>query len=150
MMLLFLSTTGNVLNDSQQEAFQSFIRDGGGFAGIHAATDTEYEWPWYGKLVGGYFESHPHIQNATVKVVDRIHISTKHLPASWERKDEWYNFKSLNPQVTVLALLDEKSYEGGTNGENHPIAWYHVSMKGAKHFIQEADILMKVIAIQSL
>jgi type 1 glutamine amidotransferase len=75
--------------------------------------------------VGGYFQSHPEIQTATIDVVDKDHPSTQHLPEKWERKDEWYNYKNLNPEVIVLATLDEESYEGGENGDHHPIAWYH-------------------------
>ncbi|MCX2681261.1 ThuA domain-containing protein [Galbibacter sp. EGI 63066] len=127
-VVLFLSTTGDVLNEEQQKAFEGYIQSGGGFMGIHAASDTEYEWPWYGKLVGGYFVDHPNnpnVRNADIKVLDNNHISTKHLPETWNRDDEWYNFKNLNPDVNVLLNLDETSYEGGTNGEHHPIAWYH-------------------------
>jgi len=123
--IVFLNTTGDVLNDDQQADFEEYIQAGGGFAGVHAAADTEYDWPWYGKMVGGYFMSHPHIQEATVKVMDKDHISTRHLPEKWNRKDEWYNYKSLNPHVHVLATLDEHTYEGGKNGDFHPIAWYH-------------------------
>ncbi|MFD2518328.1 ThuA domain-containing protein [Salinimicrobium flavum] len=124
-VVVFLNTTGNVLNERQQSAFEKFIQAGGGFVGIHSAADTEYDWPWYGKLVGGYFKSHPHIQEAVINVVDRDHISTAHLPKQWEREDEWYNYKELNPEVNFLATLNEESYEGGENGEHHPIAWFH-------------------------
>ena len=54
--VVFLSTTGDVLNAEQQAAFEAYIQGGGGFAGIHAASDTEYDWPWYGDLVGAYFQ----------------------------------------------------------------------------------------------
>ncbi|QCR22948.1 ThuA domain-containing protein [Pontibacter sp. SGAir0037] len=124
-VVVFLSTTQDVLNDKQQAAFENYIRKGGGFVGIHAATDTEYNWPWYNKLVGAYFVSHPATQKAAIDVVDHTHASTKALPKRWERVDEWYNFKDMNPDVKVLAKLDEKSYKGGENGDNHPIAWYH-------------------------
>lgn len=123
--VIFLSTTGNVLNSPQQVNFERYIQAGGGFVGIHAAADTEYDWPWYGKLVGGYFLSHPAIQEATMDVLDRSHSSTKHLDEKWVHKDEWYNYKNLNPDVKVLITLDEKSYTGGQNNGNHPIAWYH-------------------------
>ncbi len=122
--VVFLNTTGNVLDTGQQVAFEKYIQSGGGFVGIHAAADTEYEWPWYGKMVGGYFKSHPHIQHAVINVSDREHPSTKHLPKKWERTDEWYNYKNLNHDIQVLATLDEDSYEGGENGSYHPIAWY--------------------------
>ncbi len=124
-VVVFLSTTGDILNPSQQRAFESWIKRGNGFVGIHAAADTEYEWPWFGELVGGYFKSHPKQQDATVNVEDREHLSTKHLPARWNRFDEWYNYRE-NPRgrVHVLASLDEKSYEGGSMEGDHPIAWY--------------------------
>lgn len=123
--VIFLNTTGNVLNDEQQTAFEKYIQSGKGYAGIHAATDTEYDWPWYCKLAGANFSSHPKQQNAVLHVTDSSHASTKHLPQSWQRFDEWYNFKNQNKDVNVLLTIDEKSYEGGTNGDNHPMAWYH-------------------------
>jgi cytochrome c len=123
--VVFLSTTMNVLNPDQQLAFERYIQSGGGFAGIHAAADTEYNWPWYNRLVGAYFASHPKVQQATIDVLDTTHLSMKGLPRQWARADEWYNYKNINPSVKVLARLDETSYEGGTNGYNHPIAWYH-------------------------
>ena len=126
--VVFNNTTRNVLNAEQQAAFERYIQAGGGYVGIHSAADTEYEWPWYGKLMGAFFSSHPHNSNiraATINVTDKNHISTKGLPDHWERKDEWYNYRSFYPGIKVLAYLDENTYEGGTNGANHPIAWYH-------------------------
>ncbi len=131
--VIFLSTTGNILNDEQQTAFEKYMQSGKGFVGIHAATDTEYDWPWYCKLVGANFLSHPKQQNATLHITDSTHLSTKHLPATWLRFDEWYNFKNQNNAVKVLITIDEKSYEGGKNGDNHPIAWYH-NYDGGKAF----------------
>ena len=125
-VIIFLSTTGDVLSIEQQNAFEQYIHNGGGFVGIHAASDTEYDWPWYGKLVGAYFDSHPEIQTATIQVTDQNHISTKHLPKFWERTDEWYNYnKNPRGQVHVLATLDESSYSGGNMDNDHPIAWMH-------------------------
>jgi cytochrome c len=123
-VVVFLSTTGDVLDPDEKAAFERYIRSGGGFVGIHSASDTEYGWPWYGRLVGAYFESHPAIQQATVHVVDREHPATRPLPEVWPRTDEWYNFR-MNPRgkVHVLATLDEKTYSGGTMGADHPIAW---------------------------
>lgn len=121
--VVFLCTTGNVLNDAQQKAMEGFIHNGGGFIGIHAATDTEYDWPWYNQLVGAYFLSHPNQQTATLHVIDRNHPSTRHLDSTWVRKDEWYNFKSIVPGLHVLLKIDESSYTGGKNGDDHPMAW---------------------------
>lgn len=123
--VIFLSTTGDVLNDEQQTAFEQYIRSGKGFVGIHAATDTEYGWPWYCKLVGANFANHPKPQKAMLHVTDATHRSTNHLPKAWERFDEWYNFKNQNTNVKVLLTIDEKSYQGGKNGDTHPMAWYH-------------------------
>jgi type 1 glutamine amidotransferase len=134
--VLFLNTTGNVLDDQQQAAMEKYIHKGGGFMGIHAATDTEYEWPWYNKLVGAWFTSHPKQQTATLLVVDRDHDATRHLDTTWSRWDEWYNFKDLNPDVHVLIKIDEHSYEGGKNGDNHPMAWYH-DFEGGRAFYTE-------------
>lgn len=131
--VVFLNTTGNILNDEQQTAFEKYIQSGKGFAGIHAATDTEYDWPWYCKLAGANFSSHPKQQNAVLHVTDSTHPSTRHLPRTWQRFDEWYNFKNRNTDVHVLLTIDEKSYEGGTNGDNHPMSWYH-AFDGGKAF----------------
>ncbi|MEU0213449.1 ThuA domain-containing protein [Streptomyces canus] len=122
--VVFLSTTGDVLDSTQQRAFEGYIRQGGGYVGIHAAADTEYDWAFYGGLAGAYFQSHPAIQPATVVAEDRAHPSTSGLPPTWNRTDEWYNYRS-NPRdrAHVLASLDESSYTGGTMNGDHPIAW---------------------------
>lgn len=135
-VVVFLNTTGDVLNFNQQADFERYIQAGGGFVGIHAATDTEYGWHWYGGLVGGYFDSHPKVQEAKLIVEDRSHISTKHLEEEWIREDEWYNFKKLNPDVHVLVSIDENSYEGGNHGGSHPMAWYH-EYDGGRAFYTE-------------
>ena len=123
---MFLSSTGDVLDSTQQAAFEGYIRAGGGFVGVHAAADAEYDWAWYGGLVGAYFKSHPAIQQATVHVAETSHLSTRCLPASWTRTDEWYDFRARpSDSVSVLATLDESTYSGGTMGSPHPIAWYH-------------------------
>jgi type 1 glutamine amidotransferase len=134
--VIFLSTTGDVLNDDQQEAFKKYIESGKGFVGVHAATDTEYDWPWYGDLVGAYFKSHPKQQQATFHVVDRSFIATKHLPETWSRFDELYNFKYIAKGLHILITIDEKSYTGGENGENHPMSWYH-DYDGGRAFYTE-------------
>lgn len=125
-VVVWLCTTGDVLDANQQAAFERYIRNGGGYVGIHSASDTEYSWPWYGQLVGAYFANHPAIQTATIKVADRVHPSSAPLPERWVRNDEWYNFQS-NPRgrVHVLMTLDEKTYAPGSGamGFDHPIAW---------------------------
>jgi cytochrome c len=124
-VVIFAATTGDVLDDAQQAAFERFIRGGHGYVGIHSASDTEYEWPWYGGLVGAYFAGHGAIESATLTVADRVHPATAGLPAQWVRTDEWYSFKS-NPRerVHVLATLDETSAQTSKGmGPDHPIAW---------------------------
>ncbi|MGI5471753.1 ThuA domain-containing protein [Streptomyces sp. CA-132043] len=122
--VVWLSTTGDVLDATQQAAFEKYIAAGGGYVGVHAAADTEYDWPFYGGLAGAYFQSHPAIQPATLRVEDRAHPATAHLPAAWERTDEWYNYRT-NPRdrAHILATLDESTYTGGSMGEDHPFAW---------------------------
>jgi type 1 glutamine amidotransferase len=122
--VIFLNTTGDILEASQESALESYIRAGGGFVGVHAAADAEYSWPFYGDLVGAYFSSHSAVQQATLNVEDRTAPATAHLGPTWTRTDEWYNFRT-NPRsyVHVLATLDESTYAGGTMGADHPIAW---------------------------
>ncbi|BAU54674.1 ThuA domain-containing protein [Mucilaginibacter gotjawali] len=134
--VIFLSTTGDVLNDAQQAEFEKYIRAGGGFVGVHAATDTEYDWAWYGNLVGAYFKSHPAQQMATLHIIDHNFVATKNLPDEWKRFDEWYNYKWIAPNLHVLITIDEKSYTGGANGDNHPMSWYH-EYDGGRAFYTE-------------
>ena len=130
--IIFLNTTGDVLNDEQQLAMENYIQAGGGFVGIHAAADTEWQdsnWHWYWRLVGGIFNGHPstpsNVQNAKLNVVDSTHASTQTLPTSFELADEWYDYKSLNPARTDVLTVDESTYQGGKQGQYHPVAWFH-------------------------
>ena len=126
-VIVFLNTTGNILNEQQQHEVERFVQAGGGFVGVHAAADTEYEWPWYGRLVGAYFNGHPgnpNVREGTLVVVDPDHPATDSLPTRWTREDEWYNYKEINPDNNDLIQIDESTYEGGTNGEDHPMSWY--------------------------
>jgi cytochrome c len=126
--VVFLNTTGDVLNPAQQDDFERYIQAGGGYVGIHSATDTEYDWPWYGRLAGAWFSGHPNnpnVRKATYRVLDKSHPSTVGFPDTVVREDEFYNFKSIDPTIHVLIEIDEKSYEGGTNGDHHPMSWYH-------------------------
>jgi uncharacterized protein len=134
--VIFLSTTHDVLDETQQKAFIRYIESGGGFVGVHAATDTEYGWQWYGNLVGAYFDSHPAQQDATLDVQDTTNIATSFLPRRWKRFDEWYNFKWISPNLHVLLTIDENSYKGGKNAGFHPMAWYH-EYDGGRAFYTE-------------
>jgi type 1 glutamine amidotransferase len=124
-VIVFLNTTGDVLNDEQQAAMERFIKRGGGFVGVHAASDTEYDWAWYGGLVGAYFKCHPAIQPAQLNVLDSDHLATKHLPKAWQRADEWYDFKAPPASVRRLIEIDESTYKGATMGKDHPMSWCH-------------------------
>jgi len=131
--VVFLSTTGDVLDPSEQDALQRFIENGGGFAGIHAASDTEHDWPWFTEMIGARFIGHPPVQPATVLVEDRTHESTRMLPKRWQRTDEWYRFHR-NPRsvdgIHVLASLDESTYESGGMDGDHPCAWWRLMGRG--------------------
>lgn len=131
--VVFLSTSGDMLNDEQQNAFERYIRAGGGYMGIHGASAGEYEWPWYGRLVGAIFDGHPVQQYATFKIIDKKHRSTRHLPLNWNVKEELYNFKNISPDIKVLLTVDESTYKGGTNGSFHPMAWYR-DFEGGRSF----------------
>lgn len=123
--VIFLSPTGEFFNDDQKAAFKKYIQNGGGFVGIHAASDCLFKWEWYGKMIGAYFTDHPKVQEAVLTLVDTKHPATKSLVSPWKHTDEWYNFRYTNQDIKVLIKVDEKSYTGGKNGADHPISWYH-------------------------
>jgi uncharacterized protein len=118
----FVNTTGNVLAGDEQRALEAFVAKGGGFLGIHAAADTGYDWPWYGQLLGAWFKSHPPgLQTGTVHFARPLGLE---LPRAWRVTDEFYNFRSPpRREAVVVAFLDEKTYEGGEMGTDHPISW---------------------------
>jgi cytochrome c len=128
-VVVFVNTTADVLDPGQQAAFERYIAAGNGWVGVHSAADTEYDWPWYGGLLGGdaWFLIHPPIQTAELQVEQAGHPSTAHLPASFMLQDEWYNYRrNPRPQVNVLLRLNEASYQVGEGAMgDHPIAWYH-------------------------
>lgn len=122
-VVVFASTTGDVLAPAQQRAFEEFVRRGGGFVGVHSASDTEYDWPWYGRLVGAYFQSHPAGMQSSHVQPER---DGRPVGTAWPIRDELYNFRSnARGAVRVVATVDESEYEGGTMGADHPITWCH-------------------------
>ena len=134
-VVIFLNTTGNILNDEQQAAFEKFIKSGKGYVGIHSAADTEYDWTWYTKLVGMMFKIHPQQQTAYLKVEDSNFPGMERFPKKLLWTDEWYTYqdKTVN-DLHLLVTVDEKTYDPtakwGTNeskgmGAVHPISWYH-------------------------
>jgi type 1 glutamine amidotransferase len=135
-VVVFLSTTGDILDAAQEAAFERFITSGKGFVGIHAAADTEYDWEFYGGLVGAYFREHPDVQPATLSVEAPNDPIMAGVPSPWTRTDEWYAFKTNpRPNVLVLMTLDEASYDPGTatmDGD-HPVTWCH-EYEGGRSF----------------
>ncbi|WP_392667398.1 ThuA domain-containing protein [Streptomyces sp. LN785] len=130
-VVVFLSTSGEVLSPAARAALRCHVSGGGGFVGIHAATCTEYEWPYYGQLVGARFTRHPEFQPGTVLVEDRDHPATGHLPERWQCTDEWYEFDTTpRPRVRVLASADESTYDDGRMGVDHPLIWCHENLGG--------------------
>ena len=130
--MVFLNTSGDVLDTGQKAAFQGFIRNGGGLAAIHQGITTLENWPWYVELVGGVKSAgHPEVQEAACSRQDRNHPATHNLPDSWKWRDEWYNFEP-NPRakVHVLVTVDETSYHGGKMGKDHPVSWYRQAERG--------------------
>jgi uncharacterized protein len=127
--VVFANTTRDVLDASQQAAFERFVADGGGFVGIHSAADTEHDWTWYGDLVGAWFDSHPAgLQDSPVRF-EAGHA----LPGAgeWRVRDELYNYRrNPRPHVDVIATVDESTYAGGKMGADHPIAWCHSRFGG--------------------
>ena len=137
--VVFLKTSGDALDPAQQTAFEKWFQAGGGFQAIHSALDTEYDWPFYGKLIGGaWFKTLPGDQNTKQAIVieDTNDISTKGLPKRWERTDEIYGFKAnpraaKDPAMHILATVDESTFPKGVAGTDHPMSWY-TSYNGGK------------------
>lgn len=128
-VVIFLLTTGDALNDEQQAAFERFIRAGNGYVGIHSASDTEYKWPWYTKMVGHMFVVHPAIQTATIKVEERNFPGMDRFPSRFLFTEEWYEFDaSRSPDLRYLLSVDESTYtptnRATGNPPFHPLSWY--------------------------
>ena len=133
--VIFLSTTGDIFNETEQEAFQQFVESGGGVVGIHSATDTEHDWPYFQDLLGAGFVDHPEVQQATILIEDPSHPATKELPNPWQHTDEWYNFdRDPRPGAHVLLTVDESTYQGGTMNADHPLAWTREEPSGSRVF----------------
>jgi len=143
-VVVFLMTTGDPVDDAGQAAFEVWIGAGGNYVGVHSAADTEYDWPFYGALMGAYFKQHPAIQPATVNVEVADHPATAGLPSTWMRTDEWYDFQTNpRPNVTVLVTIDESTYQGGTMGSDHPLVWAHPTTGGGRAIYTEMGHTME-------
>lgn len=134
-VIIFLLTSGDVLNDEQKAAMERFIQQGKGFVGIHSASDTEYNWDWYTNMVGRTFHIHPEIQTAEMTVLDRKFPGLERMPNRLWWTEEWYEFGAERVKgLNYLLSVDEKTYapeaqwgekKGTGMGKFHPIAWYH-------------------------
>jgi len=134
-VVIFLNTTGDIFDSAQQRVLERFIRAGKGFVGIHSASDTEYGWDWYTKLVGRMFHIHPVIQTAMLDVVDPSFPGLQGFGGHKLWTDEWYEFGPENTSgLNYILAVDESSYnpkadwgtkKGDGMGKFHPIAWYH-------------------------
>lgn len=126
--VVFLNTSGDVLNYQQQADLERFIQAGGGFVGIHSAINTEQDWGWYGKMIGARYASHPvqpsNVQTAKLQRADDAHVATRHLPAVWERTDEWMAMTDFAEDIHVLLTIDEKSFIGTMTSSDQPVSWY--------------------------
>ena len=128
-VVAFANTTGDILDDTQQAAFERYVRAGGGWLGLHSAADTGYDWPWYGELAGAWFASHPPGLQSSRVVFEGGHGPA--LASTWRVTDELYNYRdNPRPRVSVVATVDEGDYAGGTMGADHPIAWCHERLGG--------------------
>lgn len=133
-VVMFLQTTGDVLNDEQQALFERFIQRGGGYVGVHSAADTEYQWPWYTKMVGHMFRRHPAIQSAMVNVENRDFPGMERFPSRFLTTEEWYEFDaSRSPGLRYLLSVDDSTYQPSEERRKematrplHPISWYHL------------------------
>ena len=133
--VIFLSTTGDIFNEEQQGALERFIKKGKGFVGIHAAADTEYEWPWYTQLVGRMFRIHPTIQTAKLQIKDSKFPGMQSFKDGQLWTEDWYQYNEEKVTgLNYLMSVDEKTYNPKANwgrvagdgmGDFHPIAWYH-------------------------
>ncbi len=144
-VIVFLHSTVEELSDEQLESFKTFIRNGGGFVGIHGASVSDGQVEWYRKLIGHVFTDHPEVQTAVMEVTDKNHPSTMHLPDRWVWTDEWYSFGDpLVEDLNYLLTVDETTYDPDRTwgddtrftamGNFHPIAWYHEYDGGRSFF----------------
>jgi type 1 glutamine amidotransferase len=133
-VIIFLNTTGNVFDSAQQKVMERFIQSGRGYVGIHSASDTEYDWEWYTKLVGRMFVIHPAIQTAKLQVLDKSFPGLKDLDGL-QMTEEYYQFTPEKisglhyilgvDETTYNPKADWKRVKGDGMGEMHPLAWYH-------------------------
>lgn len=140
--IIFSNTNNEAFEDqSQKDAFVNYIRQGGGFVGIHSASGSERQWPWFWAMLGGKFVRHPKFQKFTIKVVDSSHPATTFLGETWQWEDECYYLNQLNPDIHILLAVDltsiddpdKETYPGKIFGDYFPLAWCH-EFDGGRQF----------------
>lgn len=151
--VIFLSTTADIFDDEEQAIFEKYIQSGKGYVGIHAASDTEYDWEWYTKLVGRMFHIHPSQQTAQLNIIDHNFPGLEHFPNKLLWTDEWYEFTDEKVEgLNYLITVDENTYDpkanwgdksGVGNGDFHPISWYH-EFDGGRSFYTALGHIEKV------
>jgi len=131
-VIVFMNTSGDILDDDQRKALQAYMRQGGNFVGIHSATFTMMEWPWYVSLVGGVWNRHPDpgIWTGIVNNEEPSHPSAFHIPPRWLITGEWYNYLEMSDDIKVVLSVDETTFPGGKMPAYHPIAWYQEDFEG--------------------
>ena len=162
--VIFLNTTGDIFNDKEQAAFEKFIQSGKGYVGIHAASDTEYDWEWYTQLVGRMFHIHPKQQTAKLDILDHGFPGLEHFPDRLLFTDEWYEFgEEKTSNLNYLITIDEQTFDpvvtwkgrdtdangklvdhvGKGMGDFHPLSWYH-EFDGGRSFYTALGHIEKV------
>ncbi len=163
-VVIFLSTTGDIFDKEEQAIFEKYIQSGKGYVGIHAASDTEYDWQWYTKLVGRMFHIHPVQQTAKLKIIDHNFPGLEHFPNTLLWTDEWYEFgKEKVDNLQYLVTVDENTFDpnvvwsnrdpdgngnmidrvGKGMGKFHPISWYH-EFDGGRSFYTALGHIEKI------
>ncbi|WP_458388926.1 ThuA domain-containing protein [Sphingomonas sp. F9_3S_D5_B_2] len=108
---------------ARRDALQGFVRHGGGILAIHAAADSHYNWPWYGKMIGGHFARHPTgTPQGIVHVTPGLGSIVAGLGATKSRTDEWYYFDDYDPTSRLLMTLDPASISEKDVNPN-PASW---------------------------
>jgi uncharacterized protein len=138
---VFFFTSGELpINQTQKNALLNFVDSGGGFGGVHSATDTLYNWPEYGALIGAYFNVHPWTQNARVDIEDPAHPTTTHLGLNFPITEEFYQFRAIDrTTLRVLMTLDTRSVDLNAPGTNpntrdFPLAWARSHGRGRVYY----------------
>ena len=131
-VVVWLNTSGDgLLTAAQQTAFEAYVQGGGGFVGVHAATDTyrDGSWPWYNELVGGIVQTSPnHTANNTNATMDVVgsHPAVAHLGDTWNKDEEYYYWERNGGFLFAgnINLLQVRSTGSNSYDAPRPVTWY--------------------------